>query len=263
VIRKLIAVVFLVSLIPPGRSQNLAHITDSLLLRVSRSVELEDESKDTVSCSRNHRFIWFSGTSETAEKLNRALYADLTDQPVGSTAELKEILKSDFGDWAEEWNAQFAAEESAPIDYSFNLNWYEESNTGISYQAQSTLCIFQSVDGYYGGAHPTGATRYRVFSLPDANEITDWRKLFTDTAAVLKMAEEIFRNEKGLSPKVSLEEAGYWFNNNRFHLTDNFGLDTDGLFFMFNPYEVAPYAEGPIYISIPFQKIKKYLRRPL
>jgi hypothetical protein len=119
------------------------------------------------------------------------------------------------------------------------------------------------VDGFYGGAHPIGSSSHQVYKLPEAEQVQNWQDLFTDTLQILKMAEESFRKDKGLSPKTKLEDAGYWFNNNRFHLTNNFGLDADGIFFLFNAYEVASYAEGPIYISVPYARLKKYLKKPL
>lgn len=247
------------------RAQELTYKFDSLNLKVFRTVQLEDGGTDTVSCSRYHHFIWFDENSETARKLNSMLYADLSEAPIQSIQELKEILNSDFEDWSKEWETQFTAEDSAPIDYSFNLNWYEEVYTGIVHQTRSILCTFQSTDGFYGGAHPMGGSDYRVFKLPEAIPVEQWTSFFNDadTMAILKLAEESFRKEKGLSPTIKLEESGYWFNNNQFHLTDNFGLDAEGIFFLFNRYEVASYAEGPIYISIPYARIKKYLKKPL
>ena len=244
-------------------SQSLAYKQDSVSFRKSRIVDLEEGGQDTVSISRLHRYIWFQDLSETAVNLNRQLYEDAAESPVISDAELKEYYKSDFENWLSEWEMQFIAEDSSPINYSFGLNWFEEINTGVNQQTANTICLYQSIDGYYGGAHPVGGTQYLVFELPGAIRIKNWQDIFNDTIAILKMAEEIFRKDKNLSVKTSLEEAGYWFNNDKFHLTNNFGLDAEGIFFLFNQYEVASYAEGPILISIPYFKLKKYLKKPL
>jgi hypothetical protein len=265
VIRRFVAIALAFLFIQTGIGQQLRYATDSLSFIELRTVALEEGDTSTASCARFHRFIWFEESSETAQKLNHKLYADLSEIRVRSVSELKDIFTSDFNDWSAEWQSQFTAEDSSPLDFSFNLTWSEENVIGVLYQTASTICIYESLDGYYGGAHPNGATRYRVFSLPEATQVEKWTELFEDkdTQAILKLAEERFRSEKGLSSKVSLNEAGYWFNNNRFHLTDNFGFDADGLFFLFNPYEIASYAEGPIFISIPYNKLRKYLKKPL
>ena len=245
------------------RAQELTYKFDSLSLKVYRTVQLEDGGTDTVSCSRYHHFVWFDENSETARKLNSMLYADLSEAPIQSIQDLKEILKSDFDDWSKEWEAQFTAEDTAPIDYSFSLNWFEETQIGITHQTPSILCTFESNQGYYGGAHPINGGIYRVFELPSIKRIENWQDLFTDSTKIISLAEESFRYEKSLKPNTNLKKAGYWFKNDHFHVTNNFGFDVTGLVFYFNVYEVSCYAEGPIYISIPYAKIKKYLKKPL
>lgn len=243
-------------------SQSLAYKQDSMFFRNSKIVELEEGGRDTVSISRYHQYIWFQDGSETAANLNSQLYRDMAELPVRNDKELREYYKNDYENWFSEWEMQFIAEDSSPINYSFGLNWYEEIYTGVSQQSANTICLYQSTDGFYGGAHPIGGTQYMVFELPGANRIKNWQELFTDTVAVLKMAEDIFRKDRNLSSKTPLNEAGYWFNNDKFHLTDNFGLNAEGIFSLFNQYEIASYAEGPIYISIPQARIKKYLKNP-
>lgn len=51
------------------------------------------------------------------------------------------------------------------------------------------------------------------------------------------------------------------FPGNRFDLPDNIGYSTKGLILHYNPYEVASYAEGPVVVTIPYSKAKKYLSR--
>lgn len=253
----------LLGLTDTANAQPLAYKTDSLYFRISHTVTLEDGTVDTVNCSRSHHFIWFDETTPAGKELNNQLYGLVNEKNIGSLEELKEIMTEDFNEWAEGWNSQFEAEDSSPINYSFGLNWYEENNNGLSHQTPNTICLYQSSDGYYGGAHPMGGVGYMVYSLPDVSPVKPWQSLFTDTTAILKIAEEIFRREKELGPRASLEEAGYWFSDNRFHLTDNFGLDAEGLFFHFNAYEIAPYTMGHTFISLPYSRIKKYLKEPL
>jgi hypothetical protein len=263
VIKKTFWLVLLFLIGREGKTQGLTYSIDSLNLKVSRTVQLEDGTTDTVSCSRYHHFIWFNEANEIAKKINRFLYSDLSDQDIQSVAELQQIFKNDFSTWKEEWMAQFSAEDTAPIDFSYNLNWYEELYTGELHRTANTLTIISSTDGYYGGAHPLSGSRYIVFNLQNGEPIEKWQNLVTDTLAILKIAESIFRKEKGLGPHASLAEAGYWFNNEKFHLTDNFGFDQDGLFFFFNVYEITAYAAGPIDITIPYAQLKRYLKKPL
>jgi len=56
-------------------------------------------------------------------------------------------------------------------------------------------------------------------------------------------------------------EAGFYFDNDVFTLTDNFAITKKGLKFVYNPYEVAPYALGQQEIMIPYALIKELIRK--
>ena len=43
-------------------------------------------------------------------------------------------------------------------------------------------------------------------------------------------------------------------------MTDNFALTKDGLKFVYNPYEIAPYAMGQQEIVIPYSELKSLLK---
>ena len=102
-----------------------------------------------------------------------------------------------------------------------------------------------------GGAHPIGTIRYLNFKpatgeLLQAEQLANEAKLQEWKAA----AEAQFRQERSLSATESLEAAGYWFKNDQFYLPRNFQLQEDSIIFYFNPYEVAPYAEGVVEIAV-------------
>ena len=256
---------FALLLLASGRAifaQPLTSKRDSLTFKEERIVSLEDGSTDTVNCSSYFHYLWFTGPEETAARLNKQMYLDLLSTEINTEDELRNALNEGFNDWASEWQSQFVAEDSSPLDFSYNLNWYEESYFGFE-QTGNTVTVSYSLDGYYGGAHPNGGITYKVYALPAATPVDKWQDLFTDTMPLLRMAESTFRKEKNLQPGASLSEAGYWFQNDKFHLTNNFGFDETGIFFLFNRYEVASYADGPVAINIPYNQLKHWLKKPL
>ena len=54
--------------------------------------------------------------------------------------------------------------------------------------------------------------------------------------------EPLFRMTRGVAPDSSLKAAGFWFEDERFHLNDNFAFTPGGMLWHFDPYEIAPYA---------------------
>ncbi|MEO0900922.1 MAG: RsiV family protein [Bacteroidota bacterium] len=55
--------------------------------------------------------------------------------------------------------------------------------------------------------------------------------------------------------------TGFMFDGDVFHLSENIGYVPEGIQLIYNQYEVASYADGPIVLTIPYTEINKYLKR--
>jgi hypothetical protein len=77
---------------------------------------------------------------------------------------------------------------------------------------------------------------------------------------LLKSAEAHFRQLKKLGPAESLTKAGFWFDNDKFHLTQNYGLGKDAITFHYNAFEIAPLATGATSLTIPYAELSGVLR---
>jgi hypothetical protein len=49
-------------------------------------------------------------------------------------------------------------------------------------------------------------------------------------------------------------------NYGKFHFNNNFAFTKDGIEFLYNAYEIAPYAVGASGFTIPYEKIIPYLK---
>jgi hypothetical protein len=54
----------------------------------------------------------------------------------------------------------------------------------------------------------------------------------------------------------SYEDAGYMFENEKFRLNGNYYFSVSGINFVYNPYEIASYAQGQIEFYIPYKALK-------
>ena len=54
-------------------------------------------------------------------------------------------------------------------------------------------------------------------------------------------------------------DNGYLFDNS-IHVSNNFILGIDKITFIYNPYEIAPYAAGEIIVEVPISKIKHLIK---
>ncbi len=73
------------------------------------------------------------------------------------------------------------------------------------------------------------------------------------------IAEKIFREQNKIPAGTDLNAAGFWFEDNKFEVSDHFAILNKGLLFYYNAYEIAPYAFGPTELIVPYNEIKKII----
>lgn len=135
---------------------------------------------------------------------------------------------------------------------------WELTNTITVIFNNNSIVSFQS-DYYHfsGGAHGMYGTIFTNFNSQDGRKLLLKDLLVTGYENKLNsIAEKIFRKKQELTADESLEEAGFWFDGNKFTLNDNFGIKDDGLIFVFNPYEITSFASGISEIIVPYEEIK-------
>jgi hypothetical protein len=49
--------------------------------------------------------------------------------------------------------------------------------------------------------------------------------------------------------------------NSELYIPDNYLIDEDGVEFLYNEYEIAPYEAGTIKLKIPYKKLKPILKK--
>jgi hypothetical protein len=115
---------------------------------------------------------------------------------------------------------------------------------------------------YEGGAHGMARITYQSF-----DPATGARLRLVDLAdstgrdSLEAMGERAFRAARELSEDVDLQEAGFFvWNGGDFALSENFGVTRAGLVFHWNPYDIAPYSEGPSTITLPWEAVRRFIR---
>jgi hypothetical protein len=141
-------------------------------------------------------------------------------------------------------------------DLFFDLDSY-----GTVILQDSSLTVL-AVGGYsyQGGAHGGSATFFINWDTK-ANKNMELGDLFQDgyQDKLTAIAGKIFRKDEKLSDTSSLKND-YFFKDDKFALNDNFAVTPTGLKFVYNQYEIKPYAAGITTLVIPYSQIKSLLR---
>ena len=159
--------------------------------------------------------------------------------------------------FANEYNRQLEFYDEG--DFTGGI-WTTEINIEIIDKNPDYVEISFSNWNYSGGAHGNSWSEQRIIDKKTGRELK-LLDFITDYSELRSIAEEIFRADQEIPSNQSLEAAGFWFEVDVFSLNDNFVFNEESLDFLYNQYEIAPYAAGMIYLSIPMDKIKHLLKR--
>ena len=221
---------------------------DSTSLRIERPIA-PDES---LCYQIDLRFDTLVGESELARQfasmLRDSVFHALDRQSIqeAMTAFADSIETSWKADLAENYEPE--SEFKDMFQYYYTLDGYpvENGKDGVlSYQT--------TMDYYLGGAHGCYVVLYYNFDKTSGKLLNIRDIVSADKEKeVLKAIEEQLCKDYQAKDLAELQEkTGITMLDDLF-LTNNFLLKDDSIAFLFNQYEIAPYASGLIEVTIPF-----------
>ncbi|MBK7407741.1 MAG: DUF3298 and DUF4163 domain-containing protein [Saprospirales bacterium] len=196
-----------------------------------------------------------SGTNELlAQKINDTLQQTLAQilfmlNPEGDSTHNIEQL-------ADQFISSYSSFIQEVPDYS--AGWWIESSHEVHRNTGKVVSIELMVSSFTGGAHPLGFSETFNFFVPEGTPVT-LDKLITDQEGFLALVEKEFKLTRGLPESANLQDEGFFYNE-AFVLPTNFVFTEEGLYLIYNVYDVAPYVMGPTEILIPYTKLEGLLQ---
>lgn len=137
------------------------------------------------------------------------------------------------------------------------LVWEALIDGEVTYQSPALTCI--AINSYLntGGAHGNMTISFLNFD-PQTGQLLHLDDHIKNPSGLVKLAEKYFN----LELQESSDEEGFddYFFGEGFHLPANIGFSDDGVILLYNVYEIAPYSEGVIEFTIPFEEALPYLK---
>ena len=142
-----------------------------------------------------------------------------------------------------------------------NIGYELNRNVTVTTDTLGVLALKFYQFSFFGGAHPNYFTEFSNIDLSTGKEIKLNTLLTPGYQDKLnEIGEKKFRELRKLKPDEDLQQAGYWFENSKFKLNENFLITKEGIIFFYNPYEIAPYSYGTCEILIEFTAIKDLIK---
>jgi hypothetical protein len=145
----------------------------------------------------------------------------------------------------------FKEEEPGP-----SVHWEEQLQIDVHLDMPNYVSLSYFHSGYMGGIHPNSQVYLASFDAKSGRKLELGDLLMEGFQPALdSLAEGIFRDIWHLPKDSSLTSAGYNFPSGKFALNNNWLIDTSGLTFYYNEYEINSYADGPTRLRIPWSAL--------
>jgi hypothetical protein len=139
--------------------------------------------------------------------------------------------------------------------------WYYLVQADVLLSLDTLISIAVHSEFFTGGAHGGFNTFYVNFNPQSGKEVTLSLVLKPGhEQTLIRLGEKAFRDVRVLDDTASFAENGFDFPGDQFKLNTNYGFRPEGIVFFFNPYEVAPYAQGSTEFLIPFEALTAWRR---
>ncbi len=137
--------------------------------------------------------------------------------------------------------------------------YFAEISVNELYRSEKLLCLEMRQYLFAGGAHGYGTTSFKNIDIETGEEFSD-ADIFKDKKEFAAFAEKKFRKQQSIPSDAPINGTGFWFANDAFYLSENMGFTPDTLIFIYNQYDIASYAEGPIELKIAMAEATPYLQ---
>lgn len=186
------------------------------------------------------------------------LIVDYVGMPLGEgTKKKKVVLRGE--DFYRSVMKNFIAYYNEDKEAIPDLQEYTQEDTvAIDEQFEDFVQLHMFNYGYTGGAHGNANDSHYLISKENGKKML-LKDVVKDVSKFTVIAEKYFRKNLELAEDADLQEEGFWFETG-FKCNENFYFNDGKMIFVYNQYEIAPYAAGVIYNEIPISKIKDLLK---
>ncbi|WP_223032480.1 DUF3298 and DUF4163 domain-containing protein [Hanstruepera marina] len=184
-----------------------------------------------------------SGVKTVAQNINSTITSGIIDYL--KVGDLDTIPKSSVEDAINTFNNEY---ENFKTDFPESaIEWDAQIDGEVMYHSEVVISIALTAYQNTGGAHGILNISFLNFDVETGKLISN-ENLFSDFSAFKEFAKEYFKKE------IAGNEDQY-FEPEKFTMPANIGFDDEGVFLLYNTYEIAPYSTGLTEIHIPFDQV--------
>lgn len=194
---------------------------------------------------------------EIAKGLLGELYASDDPLPSGLQDQRNDYLteyKDEMSSLRDAGMLDSLAGPEAFLSVSYNYN----SSVVVYFNSPELLTLGYTDYSYLGGAHGMFGTQVKSYDL-ETQRVLELRDILKPgyERQIGQALDRAVRVKYGLKPNQALDAILF---EKEIQANENFGITDKGIFFVYTPYEIAPYAAGEIELFVSFEQISEYVQ---
>ena len=213
-------------------------------------------NNDQVTYSYSASMIWPTATDKFSKMLAKEIKSELTNDSLNNDKP-DVFLINRQQEFLTEYKNLFDS-LNTDLDYAFSMASHR--NIELLYQNDYYLCTHIQFYDDGGGAHGYGGDIYKTYDIEHCRQVklTD---IFTASGLTMlpRLIEKQIKIDRGVRLSEPISSAGL-FDQGVEEVTENFYLTPLGIGFVYNQYEIAPYASGPYDVFLYYNKLAAYLQ---
>jgi len=229
-------------------------------VQASKTVKLSNDA-NPPSCRVHLEIDYASDANQhRAEIINNAIEQRLMDM---KDLKMQEAADSFVNLYSANYKENFLPLYNQDRADTTKRSWYEyhyviKTNVNSGYKGISVYHIY--LDYYEGGAH--GIQQHLTMNFePETGRTLSLADIFV--AGYEQRLSDILlkalREKTGAKNIQELHDQGYLYSMDMFP-SENFVLDSETITFIYNPYEIAPYAAGTTELTIAYSALEDILK---
>ncbi len=242
--------------------ENMEITTDSV--RIERVDLLNNDTSRACSVTIQFSYVTHAREAGLKDSINRELVREL----LGSRYEKMEVAQA-VDSFTTNYIASYKKEMAQLLEgesaHLFEgavavFNYQKMLNNRMIYNRYNLVTFRADLYEYTGGAHGMSNSFLFNFDLNTGKRIT-LNDVFIDKYEERlneMLTRQLMKNNKVNSVK-ELEELGYFITSPIFP-AENFYFDKNDMVFLYNPYEIAPYAMGTTEIKLSVSELDFLIR---
>ena len=232
----------------------------------------DDASSPFCDFSIDHSFLREENDS-IAALINRSIQREWFGNDYASLAPeaaVDSFMHVYIRDYRKEVGPLYLAEKAKASSEEEIPAWYHQTYSLVTFIEEGHSGTINASANYFvdlAGAHPSQWSRWMNFDFVSGKHLTKEEVFLPSAKADIEsiLLERLIRLQAQLHPEekvTSLEDLQLlgFLQYTNMYIPDNFLLGKNEVLFLFNRYDIAPYAAGETIIRLSYEEIGPYLK---